>query len=336
MKLHILYTFHDNPWGGGNQFLKTLKNYLEALEKYSFNYREADFILFNSFHNLVQVVKLHRKFPWKTFIHRIDGPVSKARGHNSSIDKLIFHLASNLADGVVFQSQKCLEGSLEIGYVKTGRETVIHNTTDQSIFYPATDKTAGKPIKIIANSWSPNLRKGFDIYQYLDDHLDFTQFQFTFIGNTPVKFNNIHHIDPILSKEIAPYLRDADIFLSASRLESCSNSVLEALSCGLPVLYRTGSGNEEIVKDAGLSFSNGPEAIDAIEKLMKDYDNFYCKIHIPKTEAIVEQYYHFIKERGQKKRGDSPKLGMMFYFKFWWFYLAHKLVDRYISLRIRN
>ncbi len=336
MKIHINYSFRSGAWGGGNQFLTLLKSYWEKQKIYAANPAEADSILYNSFQDIRSVIRLYRTYPKKIFIHRIDGPVSKIRGHNPYIDKLIFHLAANLADGVVFQSQKCLKGSIEMGYVKTGRETVIHNAVDKSIFYRAIDKDRGKPVRIIATSWSPNPRKGFDIYSHLDENLDFNKYQFTYIGNAPIIFKNIRHINPIPSIEIAPYLRDADIFLSASRLEGCSNSVLEALSCRLPVLYRIGSGNEEIVKDAGLSFSNGPEAIDAIEKLLPDYDQFCSKIDVSTTKSVIDQYYSFIKEIENKKPAISSKLGLTFFLKFWWFYLAYKLVDRAISLRFRG
>ena len=34
MKVHILYPFIDGPWGGANQFLKAIKNYLISLDIY--------------------------------------------------------------------------------------------------------------------------------------------------------------------------------------------------------------------------------------------------------------------------------------------------------------
>ncbi|MBA7489471.1 hypothetical protein ES702_00005 [subsurface metagenome] len=35
MKIHILYKFIEGPWGGGNQFLKALRDYFRKVGVYS-------------------------------------------------------------------------------------------------------------------------------------------------------------------------------------------------------------------------------------------------------------------------------------------------------------
>ena len=47
IKVHILFDFVDCAWGGGNQFLKAVKDYLINNNSYVDSYSEADVILIN-------------------------------------------------------------------------------------------------------------------------------------------------------------------------------------------------------------------------------------------------------------------------------------------------
>jgi len=47
MKIHILHDFKDQPWGGGNQFLKALKSEFEKQKVYEEESDKANVILFN-------------------------------------------------------------------------------------------------------------------------------------------------------------------------------------------------------------------------------------------------------------------------------------------------
>ena len=102
-----------------------------------------------------------------------------------------------------------------------------------------------KKIRLISSSWSTNARKGFDAYQYLDENLDFSQFEYQFIGRAPAPFKNIKLIDAVPSAELGQYLRNADIFIFTSWRESASNALLEAINCGLPVIYYADSGGNK-------------------------------------------------------------------------------------------
>ena len=48
MKIHILHDFVGGAWGGGNQFLKALRQYLMENGLYADHYQSADTILVNS------------------------------------------------------------------------------------------------------------------------------------------------------------------------------------------------------------------------------------------------------------------------------------------------
>ena len=334
MKISILFKFVIGPWGGGNQFLNNLKKAWERQDKYCNNPKDADFILFNSHHQFKNVIKLKLKYPQKLFVHRIDGPMSGYRKHNTLLDKLIFLFAKELADGVVFQSQWSLNKSKILGYTSKSFEKVIHNRSDREIFYPSKVYSSiikGK-IKLIALSWSSNLKKGFDIYSYLDKNLDFNKYEFTFIGNSPVKFTNIKQLKPMSPEDISTHLRESHIMVFASEVESCSNTIIEGLSCGLPIIYKNDSSNPEIVKQSGLPFSTGREAINVISKLMKNYNEYKESIDISSIIQVADEYYSLFQEIHDKKVSNlnlSSNINSNFLLKYKALYMLSKLENKY-------
>ncbi len=70
MKIHILYNFEEGfVGGGGNQFLKALKEEWLSLGVYENDIKKADVILFNSHNQLKQVFCLKRKLElFKSFM----------------------------------------------------------------------------------------------------------------------------------------------------------------------------------------------------------------------------------------------------------------------------
>ena len=81
----------------------------------------------------------------------------------------------------------------------------------------------------------------------------------SFAGNADKSFNRIRMLGKLDSTELAEQLREHDIFIFASEREACSNSLLEALHCGLPVVCRDSSSNPEVVKKGGIFFDDKHE-----------------------------------------------------------------------------
>lgn len=291
-KIHIFFKFTDQPWGGGNQFLKALRNEFKKNNVYSNNSKNADFILFNSHHNLKNIVKLKFKHPKKIFVHRIDGPISLIRDKNLIIDKLVFRLSNKIADLSIFQSKWSLKQSTKLGFQKTTNTAIIYNAPDKTIFNKKNKqpfKASGK-IRLIATSWSSNPNKGFKIYKYLDKNLDFNKYEFIFIGNSPIKFKNILHIQPLPSKKLATELKKSDIYITASKNDPCSNSLIEALSCGLPAVVLDNGGHPELIQKGGETFSTAKEAIKKINKIANNYQHYQNKLPEYDIQQISKNY----------------------------------------------
>lgn len=274
MKIHIAFDLQDTPTGGGNQFLKALRAHLRAADVYADKIEDADVILANGHQWGPHLLRLFRaKRAGVTILHRVDGPMAVVRGRedNRVVDEAIIRFNRHFADGTVFQSRWSRDLCLAQGMNGDTPGRVILNAPDPSIFHPPAGPAAhGGKVRIVSTSWSSNWRKGFDVFQYLDRHLDFSKYDVTFIGNSPITFHNIHHIPPLPSQTLADELRRHDIFLQASHLEACSNSLIEAMNCGLVPVARNNSSHPEIVGGAGVLYAGVDDVMAAIDTAARE------------------------------------------------------------------
>ena len=272
MKINILFPINDNPTGGGNQFLRNLKVQFEKMEIYD-EIEYSDVVLFNSYQNIDNVIKAKKRYPRKLFVHRVDGPIRLYNNLNDKRDDITNITNKYIADATIFQSEFSRKTNYELGLEKNKYETLIYNATDRNIFFPNEQHIIGEKIKIIASSWSSNVKKGFDVYEYLDKNLDYSKYEMIFVGNSLCEFKNIKVIAPQKSIELANILRQQDIYISASQKDPCSNSVIEAMCCGLPVLCRNDGGHPELVNigKAGYLFDEAEEVPLLLEQIVSNY-----------------------------------------------------------------
>jgi glycosyltransferase involved in cell wall biosynthesis len=295
--LSIFHDFVPPPAGGGHQFLQALKREWERsgfrveINSISGNTQAC---LLNSFNFDADRFRFLQRKGCRT-IHRVDGPMASYRGFDDGTDRKIWTLSRELADATIFQSQYSLAKHLELGFDFTN-PTIIPNAADPAIFHPQgripfSDK---RKIRLISVSWSDNVNKGAPVYQWLDDHLDWGRYEYTFVGRSPVNFHNIRTLSPITSEELAKELRQHDVFITASRNDPCSNSLIEALSCGLPALYLNSGGHPEIVGKAGLSFDSAEEIPALLNCLTLEYESRQVCIKIPTIAATADRYLEIL------------------------------------------
>ena len=298
-KISIIKNLVKPPYGGGNQFILAL---LKELRKTHLVYhnifsKKISTYLFDSIWLTdFQIMKLHEmKKKGAKIIHRVDGPLQIYRMEDGqddikNDDKLI-KLNSNLASTTIIQSKFALKQfeKLNYNFVNTN---IINNASDNDIFFPS-KKNLNKKIKLISTSWSKNRRKGQSFFEWMDKNLNFEKYDFEFIGRMDSKFKNIVKFDAMNSEKLATKLRSADIFVFASLNETCSNSLIEALSCGLPVLYIDSGSNGELVKNAGLSFKNVHEIPLKLQQIIDRYDYFKNSIEVQEIKTIAKKYSLF-------------------------------------------
>lgn len=327
MKINILYRFRDTPWGGANQFLKALRNYFRENGCYEEEAGRADVLLFISYpFNSEGFFSLARRLKKRKdiiVVNRMNGPISLYRGRDIEVDRMNFCFNGGAADGTVYQSEWSRRECFRLGMKENRYEAVIHNAVDPDIFFPPLERMKGsgeRKIRLVAVSWSNNQKKGFDVYRHLDEHLDLSRYEMTFIGNAPFEFKNIRHISPLPSEELAAALRGHDIFIFASMLETCSNSLLEAIHCGLPVVARNNSSQPEIVGEGGRLFEGPEDVISAVDSVAGEIERYRRAVKAPDINEIGRAYHDFCRRIYDDMRSGgyiAKKWSYADYIKLW-------------------
>ena len=271
-EISIFHKFQEGPYGGANQFMVALEsefvNQGFKVNRNSIGDR-TNLVILNSFlfdsNTLRQQL---RQYPNVTVVHRIDGPVEGYRGVEDGSDKRIYNLNKEFATITLFQSYYSYSSHIAKG-MNMINPVVIKNAASQFFVNIRKKNTTQEKIKLVATSWSTNLQKGGLYYEWIDKFLDKNKYEFTFIGNTDRKFENSKHIKALPPKELAKVLASQDIYITASKKDPCSNSLIEAISCGLPVVYMNSGGHPEIVNGNGVPFSEMKNFGVAIEKFIQ-------------------------------------------------------------------
>jgi glycosyltransferase involved in cell wall biosynthesis len=299
-RLSFIHEFKRPPYGGGNQFLLALKNELAGRGVDVGERRigpRTRHVLFNSFNfdmDWLRAQLSDKSSRGIHTVHRVDGPISAYRGKDIEVDRKILEINRDLADATVFQSQYSMDEHRRIGLDFGDNAHVIMNAVNAAIFHPngriPFPHNGSRKIRLVTTSWSPNRRKGADVYEWLDAELDFSTFDFIFIGNTPSTFRNIKVVPPVPSEQLADMLRQQDVYITASQNDPCSNALTEALACGMPALYRNSGGHPEIVKQAGLGFDDAPEVPALLDRIVENHRQFQTAIDVPTIGAIADRY----------------------------------------------
>ncbi|MBX3011960.1 MAG: glycosyltransferase family 4 protein [Caldilineaceae bacterium] len=289
----IFHEFAPPPAGGGHQFLRALWHEFDQrglrVENNTIS-PTTRACLFNSFNFDTNRLRRFRRTNCR-MVHRVDGPIDLYRGRDSGEDRRIWQINEELADATIFQSHFSLAKHAEVGLLFRN-PVVIVNAPDPTIFHNQ-GRMAFAPdrkIRLLSSSWSDNPNKGAAVYQWLDEHLDWSRYEYTFIGRTPVPFKHIRRVAPLPSTQLADEMRRHDIFITASQNDPCSNALIEALTCGLPALYLQSGGHPELVGTGGLGFAATEEIPALLEQIIDNYTLYQQRIRAPEMSIVAAQY----------------------------------------------
>lgn len=293
MHVHILFSFKQGLHGGGsNRFLGSLRDELRVMGAYAEELETADAVLFDSYNDALGALRAkaaHMRLP---FVHRLDGPIWVYRGRDRFLDKLIHRLNAVVADATLFQSDYSRRGNTALGLEPAEPWAVVNNAVKADVFYPPEvhEPSPDGRIRLVAVSWSTHPNKGFPIYEYLDRALDFSRYTMTFVGNAPRPFSNIGMIPPQDASQLARILRRHDVFVTASRFESCPNALLEALACGLPAVAHDSGGQPELLGGGGVLFEGERDILQAVEKVAANRAAYAQAIPARSMRATASAY----------------------------------------------
>jgi glycosyltransferase involved in cell wall biosynthesis len=294
LRISLFHDFVKPPFGGGNQFMMALrKSLLEKKVPVFDNSTKKNITVYilNAIRFDQIKIRAVLKDTRTRVIHRVDGPISLIRGKDRHLDDLCFEMNNEFADATVLQSAWTFQRVVELGYNPV-RPVIIKNSVDPEIFNNKgkVPFSLNRKIRLISSSWSDNPRKGGGVYKWIEDNLDWERYSYTFVGRASVEFKKINQVPPVNSEGLATYLKGHDIYITASQNDPCSNAVIEALACGLPVLFLNDGGHPELVGFGGLPFNNVEEIFPQLEKLVAHYSVFQNLISVPTLDHIADQY----------------------------------------------
>ncbi len=305
LTVSLWHKFHAPPHGGGNQFMLALEKVL-ATEDVNIVHNQLntgiDAYLLNSVQfdidSFLDFQRNHRL----AVIHRIDGPIHLIRGRDrdKEEDELCFRLNATFAAATVLQSHWSYQRLREMGFNPVN-PVVIHNGVNSQIFHSngKIPFARERKIRLVSSSWSDNPRKGGPVYKWIEEHLDWDRFEYTFVGRSSEEFRRIKQIDPVPSEQLADLLRQHDIYITASQNDPCSNALIEALACGLPALYFNDGGHPELVGQGGLPFTQQEEILGQLDKLVEEYETFSALIAVPEMAQVAHKYLTLLRNAAQ-------------------------------------
>jgi glycosyltransferase involved in cell wall biosynthesis len=282
MKVAIGYHIQEGPWGGGNQFARSLTEVLQRRgDKVRFDLADSDIDIIVltdprarsasvSFGAGAVLRYLLLKNPRALVVHRIN-ECDERKGTRRM--NLMLRHANYSADHTVFIASWLKELNV------WGRDTpssVILNGADERVFNRTTYTSwdGHGPLRLVTHHWGGNRMKGFDVYEVLDRMLAQDEWknriEFTYVGNLPggYSFTNAHYLPPMQGEALARELASHHVYVTASVNEPAGMHHIEGAMCGLPLLYRHSGALPEYCAGFGIGFDrdNFPTALEAMLK----------------------------------------------------------------------
>lgn len=216
-------------------------------------------------------------------------------------------IKSALSDinGVICVSTKNMNESIELALSTRDKMTVIPNAIDPSIFYKFDKHAARSKLGfndadfIIAFTGSFDRRKGIMRLDEAIKQLGKVKVIYMGSGKLTPKGDEILFSGKLPHDQICDYLNCADVFVLPTTAEGCSNSILEAMACGLPIISSDLDFNDDILteKDAiRIDSMNVEEIKEAIDRLV--IDDHLC--HKMGENALAHSKEFSIKNRAIK------------------------------------
>ena len=262
------------------QSMKDLLTYSWKAYQYSKELKKKEkFDLVHAFFGIpCGYIAMKLKIPYIVSLRGSDVPFHKKRFY--WLDKLIF---KNLSKKIWAKSKAVIANSKglkeEAQKVNNKQKIdVILNGIDIVEFCPLENKGESEKINLISiGRLAPE--KG---YNYLIKALvGLDNFRLTLVGSGPSEDElkmlakelgvNVDFVGRLEKKEVIKQLQKSDIYMLSSLKEGMSNSMLEAMACGLPVIATNVGGSEELIKDNGFIIEKGNSEL--IKKALLKFSN---------------------------------------------------------------
>lgn len=270
MRIHFTYRHVDKPWGGANNFTRTLAAHLAEQGDWMLTESPADPVDIMFMNQLglgpgsdrrrlriAEVKKLaaldHRKLVVRAvnlYRHAFRmGPRNLVYG---ALEDMATLRLLAMADHVIFQSEYQRSVFQNAGY-RGIKNVVIHNGASELFWNEAPPQALGCSLRLVSATASPRQSKRHDVILAISLLPGVEVMHF---GAWPKGMNtgNVRLMGTCDSTTMARHYAQAHMFLHPAIKDPCPNAVFEAVCSGLPVLYNPDIGSSaEIVGENGIA-----------------------------------------------------------------------------------
>ncbi|WP_421772998.1 glycosyltransferase [Gracilimonas sp.] len=279
------------------QFPKTIatslsKNVLQSLQKMS-----ADLVHIHWLYPDGLCIPALKKAGYKTVLTIHGSDWYQTRNDPELVELL--HEVLQKTDRVLYSGPQ-LKADMEAVYPElASKSDIIYNMVDEHVYQVSDEETKQKTLKALG--WKPNRihaltvanireEKGVDILvDAIQSNPKLKKIDFHLVGasrgdafsksffRSISQVSNIFYHPPVSPEELLIHYSAADFFVLPSRREGFNVSILEAMSCGLPVVCTDVGGNSKIVEEStGVLCSeiSAGEISSAIINLLSSLKNY--------------------------------------------------------------
>lgn len=269
----------SGPFGGGNQWAAQVLAYFRRCG-YRVVYRldeRVDLVLGTHTgldgaleFSYAEVAAMKRRNPRLRCIQRIND--NDIRKGTERMDGQLAE-ANEAVDHTIFVSEWLRNYHAERWFDISRSHSVIHNGADPSVFHPfgAQVWKTGEPLRLVTHHWSDNPAKGFDVYEAIDAAISDGRLpgvELWIVGRWPegIRWRTARTFPARSGHRLAEVLRECHVAVTASRYEPGAMHPVEAMQCGLPLLYTADTGGTvELGRKFGVLLGEDfPAAVESV------------------------------------------------------------------------
>ncbi len=175
-----------------------------------------------------------------------------------------------LADYVLWQSKFCKKACEKFLGKRIGIGEILYNSVDTSIFIPNNRRNKKRfsflitgnirrknnyRISSVILALKEMIKKNNDVELIIAGYIEDRKYFFSKIRDLEIA-DHIIFLGTYSQKDAPKIYQLADAYLTMTYQDNCPTAVLEAMACGLPILYSNSGGIPELVdKDSGLGIN---------------------------------------------------------------------------------